>query len=212
MGGTIRRLRQCGWEWHIISVCNDYGDEYVSNRRRSYFETSCKELGARSTALDFHDYQDRTRASIANSVDEITNAIRDAVCGEQYDCVFTHHKQGEYGPHPNHTEVTEAVDALVSNGDLAQNVARFSYGQVYSWDAIKGYRGLANVADRKNATHYLQLTYDELLLKANLIRCHPLPQIVKNLQDDLGAPCPNPEAFQGSGACLPTPPFLRRKT
>jgi hypothetical protein len=198
MGGTIYHLKD--WDWHIISLCNQ-GD----SARKDYFRETCEELGAKSEALDFYDYQQEKRAPKKNSVIEMKQSLLRILGDKRYDYVFTHSRDpnGEYGYHANHREVCEVMSSLVSAGSLVDSRSRLAY---FSYYPIYGVSGLPTVA-RKDADYYFKLYYADLAFKVALIERH-IPAIVGNLEQDLGAPCPNPEAYEGDDLKLPVP-FLK---
>ncbi len=199
MGGTICHLSD--WNWHVISMCNQRNDV-----RRRYFEETCSKLGARAYAFDFFDYQDSNAAAMRNSISDMKQTLLQVAGAMKYDYVFTHSRDpnGEYGPHANHHEVCGVVRSLVSEGQLVENRNRLAY---FCYYPIYGLSGRGTVA-RQDAHYYFQLTYSDLALKVELIRSHTTA-IVNNLERDLGAPCPNPEAFEGDELSLPHP-FIER--
>ena len=194
MGGTIHRLGK--WDWHVVSICNQ-----GNVQRKHYFRTTCAKLGARADALDFLDYKNSHTVPTQNSLTDIKEKLLEIVGDIRYDYVFTHSRNpdGEYSYHANHHEVCTVVEQLASEGRLVERcgLAHFCYSPIYRLP------GLDSVA-RQDALYYFQLNYGELAFKAELIGSH-IPAIVNDLEQDLGAPCPNPEAFEGDGLSLPTP-------
>lgn len=199
MGGTIRHLMD--WNWHIISMCNQGNDV-----RKRYFEVACKRLNARANAFDFLDYQDSNQACRRNSIADMKKNLLQVVETAKYDYVFTHSRDpnGEYGYHANHYEVCKTVRSLVSEDQLVESGSKLAY---FCYSPIYGLSGLGTVA-RRDAHYYLQLNYGDLAFKVELIQSHVL-DIVNNLECALGAPCPNPEAFEGDKLNLPFP-FIGR--
>ena len=198
MGGTIHHLKH--WNWHAISMCNQGNDE-----RKRDFEETCNKLSVRADTLDFLDYQDSKAAPGRNSIAQMKESLLGVVGTMVYDYVFTHSRDpnGEYSYHANHHEVCEVVRSLVSESQLVENrsrIAHFCYCPIYE-------SGCATVAGQ-DADYYFQLTYSDLAFKVELIRSYTAA-IVNNLERDLGAPCPNPEAFEGDGLGLPSP-FIGR--
>jgi len=200
MGGTIHHLKY--WNWHAIAMCNQGNSE-----RKHYFEKTCGKLGVTAVPLDFLDYPDSSMVPRRNSIAEMKEALIGVVGTRAFDYVFTHSRDpnGEYSHHPNHSEVCEVVRSLVSDRQLVENGSKVAY---FCYYPIYGLSGLATVATME-ADCYFQLTYRDLAVKVELIRSHT-PAIVNNLERDLGAPCPNPEAFEGDGLTLPNP-FVRRR-
>ena len=199
MGGAVHHLRD--WNWHLVSMCNQ-----GNVKRKRYFEQTSSGLGARSDTLDFLEYQDRNSVPEPNSIDQMKQSLLQLVGTMTYDYVFTHSRDpnGEYSRHDNHHEVCKAIESLISENKLAESrdrLAHFCYSPIY------GLSGLASVA-RKDANYFFQLTYKDLAFKVQLIRSH-MASIASNLEQALGAPCPNPEAFEGEGLSLPCP-FIGR--
>ena len=199
MGGTIRHLRD--WNWYIIALCLDMPHKVEG------FSRSCKELRARSDYSTFSDYQDREERSETGAVDQMKMSLRRLVRGQEYDYVFTHSRSehGEYSYHPNHADVCEAVRSIASETELIKDtgaLVHFCYYPIYNLEKI-------GTVARYDADYYYQLTYDELAFKTDLIRSFD-KDTVMNLERKLGAPCPNPEAFEGGELSL-VEPFRRRE-
>jgi LmbE family N-acetylglucosaminyl deacetylase len=203
-GGAIRRTVSLGWEWTVVCTCA------AEEERREYFVRWCESLGARPVALLFVDHPDGGPFS-RNAREAVCAAAREVVRRAAPDWVFTHNldRDGEYGPHPNHTEAAEVVASLAGEGILGvHQIAHFAYRKAF------GIADLGPVA-RSEASHYVQLDYDELrwkaewCAKANDVEMGD-PALGKNTWlRRLGWPCPNPEAFTGTGLRLPAP-FVRR--
>ena len=201
MGGAIHHLKT--WDWHIISICNQGSSE----RKRNFEDTCCK-LAARADAFDFLDYQDGNQVDTTNSITDMTQTLMHAVESTQYDYVFTHSldPNGEYGRHANHHEVCSTVRSLASENRLVPSISRLAH---FCYFPIYRLSGLGTAA-KQDADYYFQLSYSDLVFKAQLIRSFAL-DIVNNLEHDLGAPCPNPEAFTGDQLILPAPFIGRHK-
>ena len=199
MGGTIHLLKD--WEWHIISMCNAYNKD-----RKNYFHETADKLGVNATNFDFHDYQNKETGSHSNSIPDMQQELSSLLEDRRYDYVFTHSRDqhGEYGYHANHQEVCEVVQSLVSENRIVEDFSKIAF---FCYSPLYGLPGLPTVA-RKDAKYYMQLPYSSLAFKISLIQSHKT-DIVNNLQNDLGSPCPNPEAFEGDNLFLPVP-FIRR--
>lgn len=199
MGGAVHNLKD--WNWHLVSMCNQ-----GNLQRKRYFEQTSSKLGARYNTLDFLVYQDMNSVPEPNSIDQMKESLWQLVGCNTYDYVFTHSRDpnGEYGRHDNHHEVRKVVQSLISDDKLMvrrDRLAHFCYSPIYRLS------GLATVAEH-DADFFFQLSYEDLAFKVELIRSH-LTAIVNNLEQDLGSPCPNPEAFDGEGLSLPSP-FIGR--
>ena len=199
MGGTIHLLKD--WEWHIISMCNAHNRE-----RRDYFHKTANRLGVTANVFNFFDYQDKDSSSRLNCIPDMKQQLSSLLENKRYDFVFTHSRDenGEYGPHANHQEVCEVVQSLASENHIVENFSKIAF---FCYSPLYNLSGLPTVA-RQDAKFYVQLPYSSLAFKIGLIQVHK-PEIVKNLQSDLGSPCPNPEAFEGDNLCLPAP-FIGR--
>jgi LmbE family N-acetylglucosaminyl deacetylase len=194
-GASIRRTlsMDIGWDWTVVVMC------VKDEERRKYLDDWGKALHIRTVGLPFYDYQEGPAFS-KNDRAEMCHALLREVRDTEFDWVFTHslRDDGEYAPHANHKEAAliAADPAAIGTGQ----VASFAYGAIYSS------RGLAPVA-RPDASHYLQLTYEELQWKAEW--CARAPSSDKQSLRNLGLPCPNPGAFVCAGSGLPSP-FVRR--
>jgi LmbE family N-acetylglucosaminyl deacetylase len=203
-GGAVRQTRSEGWDWTVVATCVE------ERSRREYFEAWCESLGVHPVSLLFKDHPDGGPFS-QNHRTSLREAILGACRKTTFDWVFTHSldKEGEYGPHPNHTEAAQTVVSLADERVLpAQSIAHFAYRRIY------GLGDLPSVATR-DASHYLPLDYEVLRWKAAWCA---RAQDVELLDSSLGGhtwleklawPCPNPEAFVGDGLKLP-PPFAGR--
>ncbi len=195
MGGTIHLLED--WEWHIISMCNAHNEE-----RKDYFHNTANRLGVTANVFAFLDYQNKESSSRLNCILDMKQQLSSLLKNERYDFVFTHSRDenGEYGFHANHQEVCEVVKSLVSEKQIVEDFSKIAF---FCYSPLYELPGLSTVA-RQDAKFYMQLPYSSLAFKIGLIQLHK-PEIVKNLQDDLGSPCPNPEAFEGDNLRLPAP-------
>jgi len=203
-GGAIRKTRALGWDWTVVCTCAAEGS------RRHYFLASCEALGAHGIALDFLDHPDGAAFSRNDRLD-LAAAVKAAV-GGHIDWVFTHSLRptGEYGFHPNHTEAALAATELVESGVLLRphGVAHFAYGRIYNLPSI-------STAATPDATHYVQLDYDDLAWKAawcaHARDVELLDPTLGGLSwlEKLGWPCPNPEAFASADLELPVA-FVQR--
>jgi LmbE family N-acetylglucosaminyl deacetylase len=116
MGGTI--LKNRNWDWTIVSLCrkND------SNRRINFVK-ACNIYGVRGIISDLDD-------EVLEPLDteEIIKKIKEVIPDCEFDYVFTHGKNGEYG-HIRHIEIHDAVTKMINSGDIkSKKVYFFSYG------------------------------------------------------------------------------------
>ena len=115
MGGMI--LRNKNWKWTIISLCraNDLD-------RRPKFEKVCKMYNASGLICDLDD-----EILLPISLNEIENRIKKSLSKRNYDLIFTHGENGEYG-HIRHIETHKAVNRMINNKELnADKVYFFNY-------------------------------------------------------------------------------------
>jgi len=105
MGGTI--LKNKNWEWTIVALCRG-GDE----DRAPKFEKACKEYNARAIISNLDDEK---LDSIP--IEEVIKKIKSIVPKNNYDFIFTHGENGEYG-HIRHKEVHVAVKKMVKDKEL----------------------------------------------------------------------------------------------
>jgi LmbE family N-acetylglucosaminyl deacetylase len=194
MGATIRRLGLKRWNWTLVAMC------IKSNEKRDYFNRFCNQFGANGIAMTFCDHQGGPAFS-QNSRQMMREKLLTDLGEKTFDWVFTHsrHPEGEYGFHANHAEVQQVVTSLVDEKRLVQDRGCLAY---FSYGVISGHTAATARFDAMEKTHYLQLTYDELLWKCDWC--------IKTMTFDgslpaIGYPCPNPEAFEGDGLRLPRP-------
>ncbi|MFZ1970678.1 MAG: PIG-L family deacetylase [Candidatus Nanoarchaeia archaeon] len=115
MGGMI--LRNKNWKWTILSLCraNDLD-------RRPKFEKVCKLYNASGLICDLDDEK---LGPI--EISEITELIKKMLPKRNYDLIFTHGQNGEYG-HIRHIETHDAVNKMIDKKQLnADKVYFFNY-------------------------------------------------------------------------------------
>lgn len=205
MGGTIRRLADLNWSWLLVAMC------VPDKAQRQYFEQCARAYRQEFASMAFEDYQAGDVFSRNDEIKMKTELAR-VVSGWEFDLVFTHSRdagrgegggaRGEYGGHANHTEVRQVVAALVTDGVIrcqGRSVVQFAYSAM-------NVPGTATSA-RRDASCFVQLTYDELRQKCDL--CARAPDLEDSLRN-LAFPCPNPEAFETQNLALPDSVFIRR--
>jgi LmbE family N-acetylglucosaminyl deacetylase len=115
MGGTI--LRNKDYRWTIFSLCRA-GD----GDRKPKFDKACKILNATPIIADLDD-------EILKPISEkdVISIIKKSVPAKNYDFVFTHGENGEYG-HIRHVDVHNAVKSMIKSRDLiSKKVYFFNY-------------------------------------------------------------------------------------
>src|SRR3989344_779346 len=115
MGGMILKHRD--WKWTIFSLCRK--DDLD---RAPKFKEVCRRYGAREiiSNLDDEDLDELTE-------EEIKEKIREELERFDYDYIFTHGVNGEYG-HIRHKEIHRAVKEMIQSRELkCEIVYYFSY-------------------------------------------------------------------------------------
>ncbi len=116
MGGKI--LHEKDWNWTILSLCRK--DD--KDRKPKFFKV-CSELNARAFISDLDDEHVEKKLSL----DELVKRIEPIAMDKEFDYVFTHGKNGEYG-HNRHIEANRAVRAMIKDGLMkCKELFEFSY-------------------------------------------------------------------------------------
>lgn len=150
MGGTIFKFPKV--QWTIFSLCRSSDPD-----RAPKFKRVCEYYGARAMILDL---EDEGMMTIDESLPEIEKRILGELEGEQFDYIFTHGSNGEYG-HPRHRGVHYALKRIVE-GQQVRFKQLFFFA--YLLDSQKYMRN-----DLGGANTFLSLTQEELLRKKNII-------------------------------------------
>jgi len=117
MGGKIIREKEL--QWTILSLCRKNDSD-----RKPRFFNACRELNARPFMSDLDD--DHPEKKIPD-LDEVIRRIEPVAIDKEFDFVFTHGKNGEYG-HNRHVEVNEAVEKMAGEGLLkCKSLLEFDY-------------------------------------------------------------------------------------
>jgi len=115
MGGTI--LQRKDWEWTIFSLCRS-----EDTNRAPKFKKVCENYGAKCIMTNMDDEKMHDI-----NIDDVVNMILDNLEEIDYDLIFTHGKNGEYG-HKRHIDVHNTVIQLVKEGKLqTEKLWFFSY-------------------------------------------------------------------------------------
>jgi len=121
MGGTLYNHRD-DWQTTIISLCRR--DDLD---RAPRFVRACKFYKAKGFMSDLED-EDCLKEEVENAMERITKFI-DGKLGKDFDFIFTHGKNGEYG-HRRHVDVHHAVKKLLRDNKLrAKRVFFFNYSK-----------------------------------------------------------------------------------
>ena len=129
MGGTI--LENKDWDWTIISLCrmNDLD-------RAPKFRNVCKFYNAKSIISNLND-----EILKPLKIEEVANKIKSLLPEKEYDLVFTHGGNGEYG-HLRHIETHKAVEKLIALGELKGE-------KIYYFDYEKSEQSTPGIPDLK---------------------------------------------------------------
>ena len=142
MGGTIIQNKDC--EWEIICLCRKDDKD-----RMPKFSKVCKELNADYSISDLDDEKFHDLDS-----DEVINKIKAMKKKGEYDYVYTHGENGEYG-HVRHLDVHKAVNKMIENKELkCKGIFYFSY---------KGKNAIGSFCSiDKNANKFFRIHFEEL--------------------------------------------------
>src|SRR3989338_9291501 len=114
MGGTI--LQNLDWNWTIISLSRKNDPD-----RAPKFQRACKSLNHYSTSI-ISDLDDQILQPL--QIDEVKRKILFLLPKKNYDIIFTHGKNGEYG-HIRHKETHKAVVSLIEDNILKCSQLKF---------------------------------------------------------------------------------------
>ncbi len=154
MGGLLFRNRD-KWDTTIISLCRKNDPD-----RAPKFAKACKLYKSKSFISDL---EDETLDKIPS--EEIKKRILSFVEGE-YDEIYTHNKNGEYG-HIRHIDTHNAVKKLVSSGILkCKTLLFFSYLKKPAKGTDTGFDCYAN----SNASIFINLDSVEWSTKKKIIK------------------------------------------
>ena len=116
MGGFI--LKNKDWTFDIISLCRKDDED-----RAPKFKRVCEELNVNHCGMS--DLDDEALTNVRE--DDIVNRILKMLNDDEYDYVFTHGWNGEYG-HKRHKEINKAVRNMIKRGELkCRKLFSFSY-------------------------------------------------------------------------------------
>ncbi len=116
MGGTLLNNKD-NWETTIISLCRKDDTD-----REPKFKKICKQYGAECHISDLDDEK-------MDNIDstEVTKRVKEFIQNKEFDYIFTHGKNGEYG-HKRHLDVHKAIVKMIGQKELkSKSVFFFSY-------------------------------------------------------------------------------------
>lgn len=176
MGGLI--LRHAQVRWTIFSLCRA-----SDNDRAPKFSRVCELYGAQGIITDL---EDEDGLSVKATVPIIKQLIVKEIGKREYDYVFTHGANGEYG-HPRHIGVHQAVKDLIKTGALkAKIVCCFNYRKNEKQPAVPP------VVAKPDSDYMLKLTQAEFKNKKKIV-AEMYGYAPRGI--DVGY-CVNPEAFK----------------
>ena len=155
MGGTLLRNKD---KWDTKVICLTRRSD---NDRYPKFLKACKALGVKGFIFDLNDknFNPLPQNKIIKTIEEAIEDERD------YDYIYTHGKDGEYG-HIRHIETHKAVDKMLKSGKLkCKNLFYFSY--IKKENDYQGYSVPNPQSSRTN--NFIKLNNDELSIKKNII-------------------------------------------
>jgi LmbE family N-acetylglucosaminyl deacetylase len=156
MGGTI--IRNNSWEWTILSLSRGSDPD-----RSKKFKKVCDDYGAISIMDDLEDVK-----VVPMKVEKISKTILKNLPVINYDYVFTHGENGEYG-HLRHRETHQTVKYMVEKKQLkCDKLYFFSYKS--GKRRVPGNAELKVAIPQKTAKHQVKLTKEELDKKKDVIQ------------------------------------------
>jgi LmbE family N-acetylglucosaminyl deacetylase len=152
MGGMLLRNKD---KWKTKVVCLTRRSD---KDRYPKFLKACKALGVEGIIYDLND-ENLNPMPISKLIKTIESAIGTKI---DYDYIFTHGKDGEYG-HIKHIETHKAVNEMVKSGKLiCKNIFYFAYAK--KENDYQGY-SVPNLRTNK----FIKLKNHELIIKKNII-------------------------------------------
>jgi LmbE family N-acetylglucosaminyl deacetylase len=106
MGGTI--LKNQDWNWTILSLCRKDDKD-----RAPKFKEVCKLYNAKPI---IENLDDKTEGHVKQN--HVTDKILSALPKKNYDYIFTHGENGEYG-HARHIDVHKTIKKLIKTKQLS---------------------------------------------------------------------------------------------
>lgn len=173
MGGCLLRYKNI--DWTCFSLCRSSDAD-----RAPKFKKVCKHYEAKSVMTDLDD---EDKIDLDKAVSVAKRLILKKIEGKNYDYIFTHGSNGEYG-HSRHIAVNKAIKELIAEKKLKpEAVFYFSYKNKKNQEY--------KVESQNNSNLLLELSSEELEEKKRIVsRMHGYP--MEGI--DVGY-CTNPESF-----------------
>lgn len=156
MGGTI--LQNKDWNWTVLSLSRK--DDLD---RMPKFKKVCRNLNAVPIISDLDDEK-----LDPLSVDKVAGKIKDVLPEYEYDYVYTHGFNGEYG-HIRHKEIHKAVKKLIKTGEIKCK-KMFSFSYVLSDRRVPEIPELKIPVPEQKADEYVELCEDNFKKKVELVK------------------------------------------
>lgn len=175
MGGTISKFKDINWT--IFSLCRA-----TDTDRAPKFIKVCDYYKAKAIITDLDD---EGRLSLGKSIKVIENLIKKNITGRQFDFIFTHGANGEYG-HERHIGVHMAVNNLIKE-KLLKPAAVFYFN--YKKISKKQFSQLEKKKD------------SDIVVRLSAKECKAKKEVMSSIYgfDPKGIDasyCTNPEAFK----------------
>jgi LmbE family N-acetylglucosaminyl deacetylase len=152
-GGTLLKSKE---NKTIICLCRKNDKD-----RFPRFGKVCKLLKAKEYIFDLDDAESGKLKKISNK--DIIKKVLSVTKGKEYDYLYTHGKEGEYG-HPRHIEIHNAINSMLNRKLLSsKEVFFFSYHKIKN--KFQGY-AICN----SNADKLIRLKKPYLEMKKRLIQ------------------------------------------
>lgn len=157
MGGTLLKMKEKkNSNVTLICLCRKNDKD-----RFPKFQKACKALKINGYILDLDDFEKGYFKKISNF--EIIKRILSITKKKNYDFLFSHGENGEYG-HIRHKEIHNAVEEMLDKKLLkAKKVFFFSY--LPKKNNFQGY-----AIYNSNADKLIKLNSNQLLMKKNIIK------------------------------------------
>lgn len=151
MGGTLARFAEANWT--IVALCRKTDPD-----RMPKFLRAVERYRARGIICDL---EDEGIMGVRESIAPIQAILREELPRKEWDVVFTHGANGEYG-HPRHKGVHQAVKQMMQSGELrASHVSFFAY-KLHAQTKI--------ALPRERAPHRITLSNAEWGAKRNVVK------------------------------------------
>jgi LmbE family N-acetylglucosaminyl deacetylase len=181
-GGAIMKNPQI--KWTIFSLCRSSDTD-----REPKFQKVCKQYNAEAIITDLDDDE---KLTINQTIPIIKKYIKDKLNNQNFDYLFTHGANGEYG-HDRHIGVHQAVTEMIHNQEL--NISTgfyFNYKKIENNKDENNYNELIKMEINDDSDYILKLTKEELAKKKEIVAKiygYDYNGIDVNL-------CTNPEGFK----------------